>query len=91
MTQEQMQKQMETIKFSNYQVEEQIGKRYKFILRHQGNDRSKDIEVEAFVDEEGKKVEWNENMPFSIRLALDTFKFFDLKRHTKECLMLAVN
>ena len=34
MTQEQMQKQMETIKFSNYQVEEQIGKRYKFILRH---------------------------------------------------------
>ena len=47
--------------------------------------------MEAFIDEENQKVEWCNNMPIAIGLALATFKFFDLKRHPKECLLLAVN
>ena len=47
--------------------------------------------MEAYIDEENKKVEWDESLPFAMRMALDTFKFFDLKRHPYQCLMLAVN
>ena len=49
---------------------------YKFRLVRAGYDRSKGKLVEAFVDRESQKVEWD-NMPIAIQMALSTFKYFD--------------
>ena len=78
------------LNFANYRVEQIPDHKYKFKLVHPGLNRNKDILVEAFVDEESQKVEW-ENMPIAIRMALDMFKFFDLKRHPLQCIILAIN
>ena len=67
------------------------GERLKFKLVHAGTNRSKDLIVEAFIDDDSKHFEWSENMPNAIGMALGTFKFFDLKRHPFSCIMLAIN
>ena len=47
--------------------------------------------MEAHIDKDGEKVEWSEEMPTSISMALATFKYFDLCRHPFSCLVLAIN
>ena len=77
------------IYFANYRVEHIPDQKYKFKLVHPGLNRNKDLLVEAFIDEESQKVEW-ENMPLAIQMALGMFKFFDLKRHPYQCIVLAI-
>ena len=47
--------------------------------------------MEAHIDRDGEKVEWSDEMPTSIDMALATFKYFDLCRHPFSCLVLAIN
>ena len=68
-------------------------------LIHGSELRSKDLIVIAVPDEAAKKIEWDvyksdgtkTRMPPVLLLALEEFKFFDKKRYTYSCLVLALN
>ena len=67
-----------------------LPKKDRFKLIHSGKDRSKDRIVIVHIDDEQSKVEF-ENIPPAIGLVLSDYRFFDLRRHTYSCLMLAIN
>lgn len=92
-------KDLDAAAAANYDVKLIDRALMKCKLVHGSKFRSKDLIVTADPDEELKKVEWivekpdgtKTKMPLALVFALEEFKFFDKKRHTFSCLLLALN
>ena len=91
-------KELDAIAASNYTVKSISREEMKCKLIHGSKNRFKDLIVTAVPDEEAKKIEWDvkkqdgtaAKMPPVLLFALENFKFFDIKRHTYSCLVLAL-